>query len=214
LARSGAESERGEPTILLADLSLLNFFGMKKLLFVPALFVLAVALWTSACQKESTLLPNQALEAQDAAGATDRGLIPTNPCARRPVYWYELAPKKPINTTAFEDGWKWGELDKIANDCILGNTLPPNCESGGMAIFAGNPQFEISNFTDANGVVSVAAQDQIISMAFAHAYANISCESGSPKIYQIDFTIFPSGAFFGYEIQFAVRYVCCPSVDE
>jgi hypothetical protein len=132
-------------------LSLLNFL-MKKLLFLPTLFVLVLALWTSACQKESPLPLSQTLETQDAAGATDRDLTPTNPCSRRPVYWYDLAAKKPIHTTAFEPGWKSGELDKIANDCILGNAFPPDCESGGMAIFADNPQFEISNFTDENQV--------------------------------------------------------------
>jgi len=186
---------------------------MKKHLLISTMFAAFLMICASACQKESQVTASNN-EAANNGLATDRDLEPFDPCGnRQTVHYLGLATKRPINTSAFTTGWKWGELDRIANDCILGNTIFPNCEAGGMAVFFGIPQFSVFNFTDANGYVTPQQQNNIINQALAYASSHITtCGEGtSPRIYQIDFTRFPSGPFSGEEYQFAVRYQCCPT---
>lgn len=187
---------------------------MKKQLLIPTIFTAFLMLCAAACQKENIVTATNS-KAVTSGLATDRDLQgPVDPCGnRQTVHYLSLAAKKPINTSAFTQGWKSGELDRIANDCILGNTISSDCEAGGMAVFYGIPQFSVFNFADANGYVTPQQQNNIINQALAYAVSHITtCGEGTgPRIYQIDFTRFPSGPFFGEEFQFAVRYQCCPT---
>lgn len=186
---------------------------MKLHFLIPTVFVAFLVISITACQKETQQTTTVSALASDDL-ATDRTYDVLNPCGnRQSMHFFQTAAKLPISTSAFTEGWRWGELDRIANDCVLGNTLPGNCGAGGMAVFYGIPEFSVYNFTDGNEYVTPQQQDRLIAMALAYATAHISsCGEGtSPKIYQIDFTRFP-GSLFGYEYQFAVRYSCCPSL--
>ena len=98
---------------------------MKKLLLFPLLLSAVFVVWNSSCQKDTQTDP---AKVEQSIGATtdDRGFgPPTNPCGnRQTVIWYQLAASGNIATQNFQTGWKSGELDRIANDCVLGNVLP------------------------------------------------------------------------------------------
>ena len=184
---------------------------MKKLHLI-SLSILSVLFVFTACTKDNNRildLPDQVATERDGGGGGGGQL--QDQCYLTTVPYYYLAEKKPIQNAAFNEGWNYGTLDSYANGCVLGNVIYPDCELGGTATFAGLSQFDIGNFIDANGNVSAANQRLIVNMALSYAQANIGCGEGfSATITQIDFSMFPSGPFFGEEIQFAVRYQCCP----
>lgn len=188
------------------------FKHMKKLALLLSFCMVAVFISLISCQKENAMTSTEPTASQ---GATERDgpITPPDPCRQETVFYGTLAEKKAINTGAFNTGWKAGVLDFYANDCILGNKYPPNCNEGGVACFYGLPAFQLSNFKDfATGNVTPANQTLIVNMALSYAQSHISCDGGNtPTIYQIDFSLFPSGAFWGEEVEFAVRYLCCPN---
>lgn len=186
---------------------------MKKMMLFSMAGAMVLALAFVACQKETQPEISQIASENPAS---DRFEV-ENPCRQTTVYWTQLAAKRPISTSAFQGNWKSGELDRLANDCVFRNELP-NCSEpgGGVAIFYGLPQFDLFNFMSNPPYVTPAEQMQIINAAIAYAQSHITgCgPNASPKVYQMDFTVFPSGPFFGEEIQFAARYACCPSSSE
>lgn len=165
-----------------------------------AFFLLLLS--TMGCQKDAPL---------DAADlpASDRWEI-ANPCTSSTVLWLFLADEKPIQGSAFQPGWKWGELDRLGNNCVLGNEFP-SCPGtgGGMAVFDSLPQFALINYLSNFPYASPAEQIKIIKDAISYARSHItSCgPNSSPQVYQIDFTIVQTG--LGPQLEFAVRYTCC-----
>jgi hypothetical protein len=161
----------------------------------------------SACSKEGTSL-NELTKGGPSKSSLpetviDRDLI--NACEGSSVEFIFLAEKK--GSPNFGKGWRWGTLDKLANNCVVG-TLMPGWSSQNEEVFNDVPEFNFSN-----GFVFVTPDDQfqIIESALSYARSNCLCPPSSPiHINLIDFTQFPSGSFFGQQINFAVKYQCGP----